>query len=107
MYTPRPVRKQIAVRPFQRIKDDELVKDLDKFGIDQGCVDVDAMVEHYEPFLTEFQDKHAPLKNINVVERRLNEWITDNVLVLKAIRRCLWLESDLPACGPPARFPFI
>ena len=45
MYTPHPVRKLIAVRALPRIKDDALVEDLDKFNIDQGCVDVDIMIE--------------------------------------------------------------
>ena len=38
-------------------------------------------------FLFELLDKHAPLKMIKVVDRPLNEWMTDNVLALKAIRR--------------------
>ena len=59
---PHPVRKQIAVRAIRRIKDDAIVKDLDKFSIDQGCVDVDTMVEMYDRFLSELLDKHAPLK---------------------------------------------
>ena len=60
---------------------------MDKFSIDQMCVDVDTMVEIYERFLSELLDKHAPLKNIKVVDRPLNEWMTDNILALKAIRR--------------------
>ena len=47
-----PVRKQIAVRAIRRIKDDAIVKDLDKYSIDQRCVD-------------------APLKKITVVDRPL------------------------------------
>ena len=50
------------------IKDDAIVKDLDKFSIDQRCVHVDTMVEIYE-----LLDKHAPLKNMKVVDRPLNE----------------------------------
>ena len=45
MYTYHPVRKQIAVRAISRIY--IIVKDLDKFSIDQACVDVDTMVEIY------------------------------------------------------------
>ena len=70
-----------------RIKDDTIVKDLDKLSIDQRCVDVDTMVEMYDRFLSELLDKHAPLKKITVVDRPLNEWMTDNILPLKAIRR--------------------
>ena len=32
------VRKQIAVRAIRRIKDDAIVKDLDKFSIDKGVL---------------------------------------------------------------------
>ena len=45
------------------------------------------MVEMYDRFLSELLDKHAPLKKITVVDRPLNEWMTDNILALKAIRR--------------------
>ena len=38
---PHPVRKQITVRALRRIKDDALAEDLDRFYVDQGCVDVD------------------------------------------------------------------
>ena len=84
---PKHVRKQISVRAIRRIKDDAIVKDLDKFSIDQRCVDVDTMVEMYDRFLSELLDKHAPLKKITVVDRPLNEWMTNNILALKAIRR--------------------
>ena len=59
---PHPVRKQISVRAIRRKKDDAIVKDLDKFSIDQRCVDVDTMVEMYDRFLSELLDKHAPVK---------------------------------------------
>ena len=44
---PHPVRKQIAVRAIRLIKDDAIVKDLDKLSVDQRCVDVATMVEMY------------------------------------------------------------
>ena len=78
-----PVWKQISVRAIRRIKDEAIDKDLDKFSIDQWCVDVDTMVEKYDQFLSEY----APLKNIKVVDRPLNEWMTDNILALKVICR--------------------
>ena len=81
------VQKQIVVREIRRIKDDAIVKDLDKFSIDQRCVDVDTMVEMYERFLSELLDKHAPLKNKQVVDRPSNEWMNANILALKATRR--------------------
>ena len=82
-----PVSKQIAVRAIRRIKDDALVEYLDKFKADQGCVDVDIMIEKYDKYLSDLLDKHAPKNNIYVVDRPLNEEMTDNILALKAIRR--------------------
>ena len=95
---PHPVRKQISVRAIRRIKDDAIVKDLDKFGIDQMCVDVDTMVEMYDRFLSELLDKHAPLKKITVVDRPLNEWMTVNILALISIRRknvLIWRKTRI------------
>ena len=43
-------------------------------------------------------DKHAPSKRIYVVERHMNDWMTDDILVLKALRRkyvLLWRKSRL------------
>ena len=58
---PHPVRKQITVRAL--IKDDALAEDLDRFYVDQGCVDVDIIIEQYDKYLSDLLDKHAP-KNI-------------------------------------------
>ena len=44
------------------------------------------MVEIYEQFLSELLDKHVPPTVIKVVDRLLNEWMTDNILALKANR---------------------
>ena len=63
---PHPIRKQIAVRALRRIKDDALAEDLDRFNVDQGCVDVDIMIEQYDKYLSDLLNKHAP-KNIYVV----------------------------------------
>ena len=43
MYTPHPVRKQITVRALRWMKYDALAEDLDRFNVDQGCVDVDIL----------------------------------------------------------------
>ena len=46
----------------------------------------------------ELLDKHDPLKNITVVDRLLNEWMTDNILALKAIRRkneLIWRKTRI------------
>ena len=77
----------IAVRALRQIKDDALAEDLDRFNVDQGCVDVDIMIEQYDKYLSDLLNKHAPKKNIYVVDRPLNEWMTDDILTLKAIRR--------------------
>ena len=82
---PHPVRKKIDVRALRRIK--ALAEDLDRFSIDQGCVNVDIMIEQCDKYLSDLLDRHAPKKNIYVVDRPLNEWMTHNILTLKAIRR--------------------
>ena len=38
-------------------------------------------------FMRTLLDKHAPLKTIQVVERPMNDWINDDILELKIIRR--------------------
>ena len=40
-----------------------------------GCVEVDIRIEQYDNFY--LLDKHAPKNNIYVVDRPLNEWMTD------------------------------
>ena len=35
---------------------------LNKFSIEQRCVDVDTMIEMYERFVSELLGKHVPLK---------------------------------------------
>ena len=37
--------------------------------------------------MSKLLDKHAPLKEIDVVERQLNDWMADDILLLKKIRR--------------------
>ena len=76
---PHPVRKQIAVRALRRIKDDALAEVLDRFNVDQGCVDVGIMIEQYDKYLSDLLNKHAPKKNIYVVDRPLNEWMIDDI----------------------------
>ena len=41
------LQKQIAVRALRPINDDALSEDLNRFNVDQGCVNVDIMIEHY------------------------------------------------------------
>ena len=40
------------------------------------------MMRHFHLF-----DKHAPSKRIYVVDRPMNDWMTYDILVLKALRR--------------------
>ena len=47
---------------------------------------MDIMIEQYDKYLSDLLDKHAPKKNIYVVDRPLNEWMTDDIFTLKAIR---------------------
>ena len=56
---PHPVRKQITVRALRRINDNAFAEDPDRFNVDQGCVDVDIMIEQYDKYLSDLLDKHA------------------------------------------------
>ena len=48
---------------------------------------MDILIEQYDKYLSDLFDRHAPKKNIYMVDRPLNEWMTDDILTLKAIRR--------------------
>ena len=55
------------------------------------------MVRQYDASLSSLLDKHAPSKRI-YVERPMNDWMTDDILVLKALRRkyeSLWHKTHL------------
>ena len=54
-------------------------------NIDRKCTDVNLVVRQYDVSLSYLLDKHAPSKRIYVVERLMN-MMTDDILVLKAIR---------------------
>ena len=82
-----PARKRIQVRALRRIRGDVLDADLASFIVDRECDDVNVVVTQYDDFLSKLLDKHAPLKEIDVVERQLNDWMTDDILLLKKIRR--------------------
>ena len=96
MYTPPSSSKTDNSQSTTSDKDDALAEDLDRFYVDQGCVDVDIIIEQYDKYLSDLLDKHAPKKHIYVVDRPLNEWMTDDILKLKAIRRkneLIWRKS--------------
>ena len=74
---------------------DALEADLIGVNIDWECTDVNIVVYQYDASLL---DKHAPSKRIFVVDRPMNDWMTDDILVLKALRRkyeSLWRETHL------------
>ena len=58
-------------------------KQLIVVNIDRQCTDV----RQYDASLISLLDKHAPSKHIHVVERPMNNWMADYILVLKAIRQ--------------------
>ena len=67
-------------------------------NIDRECTDVNLVVRQYDASLSSLLDKHAPSKRIYVVERPMNDWMTDDILVLKALRRkyeSLWRKTRL------------
>ena len=72
--------------------------DLDNIDISSECTDVNVLVKQYDDSLSRILDKHAPLKRMYVVERPMNDWITDNILALKKIRRkheSIWRRTRL------------
>ena len=67
-------------------------------NIDRECSNVNLVVRQYDASLSSLLDKHAPSKRIHVVDRPMNDWMTDDILVLKARRRkyeSLWRKSRL------------
>ena len=65
---------------------------------DKGCVNVDIIIELYDKYLFDLLDRHAPKKIIYVVDRPLNEWMTDNILTLKAIcckNELIWRKTRI------------
>ena len=66
--------------------------------MDRECTDVNIGVRQYDASLSSLLDKHAPSKRIHVVDRPMNDWMTDDILVLKALRRkyeSLWRKTRL------------
>ena len=62
------------------------------------CTDVNLVVRQYDASLSPLLDKHVPSTRIYVVERPMNDWMTDDILVLKALRRkyeSLWRKTRL------------
>ena len=95
---PHPVRKRIRVRALRRIDGERLDSVLASFTMDNECFDVYTVVARYNEFLSSLLKKHAPLKEIDVVERPLNDWMTDNILARKQIRRQrekIWRQSPI------------
>ena len=93
-----PERKQIDVRSLKRITYDALEADLIGVNIDRECTDVNIVVRQYDASLSSLLDKHAPSKRIYVVDRSMKDWMTDDMLVLKALRRkyeSLWRKTRL------------
>ena len=67
-------------------------------NIDRECTDVNMVVRQYDTSLSSLLDKHAPSKRIYVVERPMNDWMTDDILVQKALHHnyeSLWRKTRL------------
>ena len=94
-----PERKQIEVRSLKRIKCDVLEADLIGVNIDRQSTDVNLVVRQYDASSSSLLNKHAPSKRIYVVERPMNDWMTDDILVLIGTHRrkyeSLWHKTRL------------
>ena len=75
------------VRALRRIINDSLEADLACLNIDIEWDDVNVVLAQYDTSISRLLDKHAPVKNICMVDRPLSDWMTDDILALKAIRR--------------------
>ena len=73
----------MSLRALRRIDGEKLDSDRASFTVVNECVDVNTVVARYDEFLSSLLNKHAPLKEIYVVEMPLNDWMTDNILALK------------------------
>ena len=82
-----PERKEIYVRSLRRIDKDALSAGLSAICVNHECSNVDIVVSQYNEDLSKLLDKHAPQKNIQIVDRPLNDWMNDDIQALKAIRR--------------------
>ena len=88
----------MRVKALRKIDGEMLDSDLASFTVDTECVDVNTVVARYDEFLSSLLNKHAPLKEIDVVERPLNDLMTDNILALKKIRgqrEKIWRQSSI------------
>ena len=74
-----PERKQMDVRLLKRLTYDALEADLIGVNIDRECTDVNIVVRQYNALLSSLLDKHAPSKRIYVVDRTMNDWMTDDI----------------------------
>ena len=67
-------------------------------NIDRECTEVNIVVRQYNAPLSSLLDKYAPSKRIYVVDIPMNDWMTDDILVLKALRHkyeSLWRKTRL------------
>ena len=60
---------------------DALSAGLSAICVNHECSNVDIVVSQYN------EDKHALQKNIQIVDRLLNDWMNDDIQALKAIRQ--------------------
>ena len=80
-----PERKQIHVRSPKHIQWDVLESDLIGVNIDRECTDVNLVFCQYDASLSSLLDKQAPSKHIFVVDRPMNDWMIDYILVFKIV----------------------
>ena len=80
---PHPERKEVYVRALRQINNYSLEADLASLNIEIECDDVNVVVAQYNTSVSRLLDKHAPLKNICIVDRPLSDWMTDDIRALK------------------------
>ena len=53
--------------------------------IDRECTDVNIVVRQYDASHSSLLDKHAPSKRIYVVDKPMNDWMTDDITMVSVI----------------------
>jgi len=80
-----PSRESVSVRSLRRIDTSQLRHEISDADFD--AVDVDEAVHKYNSILMDLLDTHAPRKTKVIVKKDLREWMNEDILVAKRLKR--------------------
>jgi hypothetical protein len=94
-----PPRKTVTFRNLRAIQISSLNEDVASSSLPVSVSgNVDVLVDSYNSVLEELLDKHAPLQSRSVAERTARQWMSDDILEVKRLKRKyekLWRKSKL------------